>query len=350
MTDVWSALAAQEKPIVLYGMGNGADKILSVFSSLGIKISGVFASDGFARGNLYAGFPVVTYSDMCAKFDDFTVVVAFASSRREVIDNVKKIASERELLIPDVPVAGDGLFNAEFVTSNSDKLRQARDSFADERSREVFDLVCRARLTGDPQALFDCADEPECVWRDILRPSKYRSFVDVGAYVGDSLCELAAIAPLEQVRAIEPDSHSFKKLTAELQKINAETEAVNAAAWDSTGVILEFADGAGRGSGVGARSNKIRRVPSVTVDSLLGKNRADYIKYDVEGAEMRALLGSVNTLRNSAPDLRVALYHRPEDIFEIPLFLRSILPNHKFYLRRAPSFPAWDLDLFAVSM
>ena len=64
MSDLWRALAAQTKPVVLYGMGNGADKILSVFGVRGIEARGVFASDGFVRqGKLYRGFPVRSYAE-----------------------------------------------------------------------------------------------------------------------------------------------------------------------------------------------------------------------------------------------------------------------------------------------
>ena len=48
---VWEYLSRTEKPILLYGMGDGADKILRVFSDYGIVCSGIFASDEFVRGH-----------------------------------------------------------------------------------------------------------------------------------------------------------------------------------------------------------------------------------------------------------------------------------------------------------
>ena len=49
MTDIWTKLKTEKKPILLYGTGNGADKILDECEKTGIKISGVFASSGFVR-------------------------------------------------------------------------------------------------------------------------------------------------------------------------------------------------------------------------------------------------------------------------------------------------------------
>ena len=61
MKDLWNYLKEANKPIVLYGMGNGADKIISVLNRYGIKISGVFASDGFVRQKVFHGFNVTDY-------------------------------------------------------------------------------------------------------------------------------------------------------------------------------------------------------------------------------------------------------------------------------------------------
>ena len=42
---LWDHLAVTRKPIIMYGMGDGAQKILDVASEKGIKISGFMASD-----------------------------------------------------------------------------------------------------------------------------------------------------------------------------------------------------------------------------------------------------------------------------------------------------------------
>ena len=73
-----------------------------------------------------------------------------------------------------------------------------------------------------------------------------------------------------------------------------------------------------------------------------------FIKYDVEGAEKEAILGSVKCMQNNETDLLVSLYHKSEDLFSLPLMLREMLPEHKFYLRKHPYIPAWDINLYIV--
>ena len=65
--DLWGYLADTEKTVVLYGMGNGADKILAVCEQKNITVSDFFASDGFVRGHLFHGKPVLSWSEVKEK-------------------------------------------------------------------------------------------------------------------------------------------------------------------------------------------------------------------------------------------------------------------------------------------
>ena len=48
-TDCWEFLRSTELPIFIYGMGDGAEKILRVFDMYNIPTAGFFASDEFVR-------------------------------------------------------------------------------------------------------------------------------------------------------------------------------------------------------------------------------------------------------------------------------------------------------------
>ena len=90
---VWERLQQTTKPIVLYGMGNGADKILDWCEANSVKIAGIFASDEFVRGQEFRGFKVERYADLIARFgEDILVVIAFASEREEVLARFKELA------------------------------------------------------------------------------------------------------------------------------------------------------------------------------------------------------------------------------------------------------------------
>ena len=90
-------------------------------------------------------------------------------------------------------------------------------------------------------------------------------------------------------------------------------------------------------------------VAAVTVDGILGGEAVDLMKYDTEGAEAEALRGSLDTIRRHLPRLRVAVYHRSEDIFSILLQIERAVPNqYRYYLRRRACIPAWETELLAI--
>ena len=64
LTSVWKHLKTDTKPVVLYGMGDGADKVLNAFEHFGITASAVMASDDFVRGQSFHGFKVKKLSEV----------------------------------------------------------------------------------------------------------------------------------------------------------------------------------------------------------------------------------------------------------------------------------------------
>ena len=93
--------------------------------------------------------------------------------------------------------------------------------------------------------------------------------------------------------------------------------------------------------------NKTTEIEKITVDSV-AKSKMDFIKYDVEGAELEALLGSHETIMRDKPVLLVSAYHRSEDVFSLINYLNEKYPFYKLYLRRLRCVPAWELDIIAI--
>jgi hypothetical protein len=105
---------------------------------------------------------------------------------------------------------------------------------------------------------------------------------------------------------------------------------INAGLW-STPTRLAF-------SGRGNTDSKINKagdmfIDVTSIDTVLSGGRVSFIKLDVEGAELEALKGAKNTIKKYRPRLAVCLYHKPEDIIEIPLYIKSLVSDYNFYIR-----------------
>jgi len=380
MTDLWQTLKTASdggRPILLYGMGNGADKILTVCEAYGIPVADFFASDGFVRGHSFHGKVVLSFSQACEKYgaENMIILLSFASSRPEVLETIERVAATCELYVPDVPVCGTELFNAEFYETHLDEIAAARSLFADEESRRVYDGIMQYKLTGRMDILRATESEPADAYRHILHAESFVTAADLGAYNGDSIRDLRQYAPaLREVIALEPDRRNFRKLTEYAAALGEAGDSltvhpVQAGAWSHT-ATLTFHGSGNRNAGLTdapaeAKGNilpstadnpyfgKTAEVPVTALDTaaeeILGSGtHIDYIKYDVEGAETEALLGSRAMIQRDAPALLVSAYHRSADLFRLPLLVHELNPDYKLYLRRMAGVPAWDINLYAV--
>jgi len=347
MIDLWTYLQKANKPIVIYGMGNGADKIADELERRGLSVSAYFASDDFVRGQSFRSLRVMKFDEVKELFDDFIILIAFASSLPDVMARMYALDAEYEVYAPDVPVVGGAVFDLEFYESHREDFDAARALMADEESRRVFDAVIAYKLTGKLCYLKEATSSYDEVFTSLLASERYRSCVDLGAYNGDSVREFMAHFPnLSQVVSFEPDRRNFKKLEAFVEANGLDfVECHNCAAYSENGEMA-FSQSGNRNAraGEGKGSVSVR-----TLDSVLAGRAVEYIKYDVEGSEYEALVGSLETIRRYRPDLLVSLYHRNEDLFRLPLFLNSIAPSYRFYLRRFAYVPAWDLNLYALA-
>ena len=346
--DMWDSLSEEKRPIVVYGMGNGADKLFRRFEKYGITVSDVFASDGFVRGHSFRGYKVLSFSEIKEKYTDFVIVLSFASNREEVVAMLADIDREYDMYVPDMPVADeDEYFDRELYNNHYEEISKVYSLLADEESKSMYAAVINYKLSGKLSYLLDAYTEKNVMY-SLLFSRKIRIMIDGGAYNGDTAREAVEYFPsLSEIYAIEPDGKTFKRLLKYIEIAPVKITPINAALYSENG-SGEFFTSGNRNSTISATAsyeNKAETLPFITVDSL--GLLPDYIKYDVEGAEYEALLGSLETIKKSRPALLVSLYHRSKDMYHLPLFL-SELSGYRFYLCRLKCIPAWELNLILI--
>ena len=353
-TDLWKTLCESRRKLVMYGTGNGADKICEVLKGHNKEVDEFVVSDDHVRGQTFHNKTVRSFQQIFEQYVEFDLVVAFGSRLPDVTEKILELEKRDgiELFIPDVPVVADDLtheiFDLEYFEAHRKELQEVCDSLYDERSRAVLcDMICY-RLTGKPEYLFSTVSTRDEVY-SILGAADFVNAIDLGAYNGDTIRELSEYSErLEKVTAFEPDERNFRKLRDYPWGEKFTVEAINAAAWDEDGEIT-FVSGGNRNSSasssVGLSTGaKLKRVRSLRPDSAVENRPVDYIKYDVEGAEERAIAGSTGIISSSHPALSIAAYHRTADLFRLPALVEG-LGYEKLWLRRYACIPGWELNL-----
>lgn len=342
--NVWDTLKDSDKPLVLYGMGLGAEKIMSELEQRGMRADDIFASDEFVRGHSFKGYKVLRYSEVCEKYKDFNIVLCFASRIDEVIDRIAEIDGEHTVFAPDVPVAGGGLFTREYITENEEKFERAYSLLADEESKRVYKDILNFKVSGKIKYLLSSFCDKSKVYSDILNLNENEEIIDLGAYDGDTIREFTAATggKYKHITALEPDKKSYKKLLKNTDGMK-NISTLNMGVWSKRDTLIFDAE-AGRNSKLSAEG------VSVEVTDIDSLNIAPtFIKMDIEGSEMKALEGAEKTIKKYLPKLYICAYHRNEDLFTLPLKINELSEKYKIYFRHSKYIPAWESNFYCVA-
>lgn len=341
--NVWDNLKNSNKPVVLYGMGLGAEKIMDTLATYGVEVDDIFASDEFVRGHSFRGFKVLKYSEVCEKYDDFNVVLCFASRLDNVINKIAEINKEHTVYVPDVPVAGGGLFSREFIEENEDKFDFVYNHLADDESKRIYLDILNFKVSGKIEYLLGSFVDKTEVYSDILKLTDNESIIDLGAYDGDTICEFmsATNGKYQNITALEPDAKNFKKLVKNTEGMN-NLKCLNMGAWSEKDTLI-FSTKAGRNSKLSADGVSVE---VTDIDSL--NLSPTFIKMDIEGSELKALNGMEQTVKAYRPKLYVCAYHRNEDLFALPIKILQLDNSYKIYFRHSQYIPAWESNFYCV--
>ena len=346
---LWHRLQQESSPILIYGMGNGAEKILALANEYSIPIAGIFASNDHARTVEFRGYSVMGYDEALQKYPDAVILIAFGVYQEEVLRRIETLAETHTVLVPDLPLLGGQIMTPETVENAEDSIEKARNLLSDEQSRRVFDAMLEAKLTGELPPHFR-EDTPRAEDMALLHLGHDEAYLDLGAYNGDTISEFLGLTGgnYASIDAFEPDSYNYKKLSEFVHSLNNVTLHPCASWHEET--TLTFSGKGGRNCAMKpdlpGQYKHLHEVPAIPVDSL--RRDFSYVKMDVEGAEAETLMGMKELINRCHPKLLISAYHKPDDFITLPLLLDEICPEYRMYLRRNRCLPAWEIQLYCI--
>ncbi len=341
---VWEKLQQTNEPIIMYGTGNGADKVVDILEKLNIKLAGVTASSGFVRERIFRGFPVKPLEYFEEKYEDFIVIITFGTSIPDVMNNIFNISKKHKVLVPCVPVIGTEVFDRAFLENNTEEINLAHSLLADDFSKKVFEGYVNFQFGGEISILKEIETPETEIYENVLKFNNDETFVDIGAYRGDTVEKFVTQTKgkYKKIVAAEPDFKTYQKLIKNCENLPDFT-SVNGAITGFDGEI-GFSSLAGRQSAIGGEN----MIKSLSLPTLCKDIDPSFIKIDSEGCELEILKGGEEILKKFKPKLNIAAYHKSEDIFKLPILINSINPAYKIHLRHHPYIPAWDTLFYCV--
>jgi len=167
-----------------------------------------------------------------------------------------------------------------------------------------------------------------------FKPREDELFIDAGGFDGISTIYFFKWLGDHKINGksilFEPNPVLYNECKKNLKDCD-NVKIVNKGLWHKNETLKFYK--ASYGSYVDSNGEEIIEV--ISLDEYLKdeKEPVTFIKMDIEGAELNALKGAEQTIKKYKPRLAISIYHKLEDMWEIPNLLLEFVPDYKFYIR-----------------
>ena len=353
-----SLLLQQRKPLVIFGAGNLGRKIGKFLISRGERVIAFADNNEKLWGGELFGIPLRAPKDFSKdEFDEAVWLVAIWSPGHSFRDTKRQLQSYGAVqifhaaavmqLYPDNLLPHYHFQTPEFYLRHRSQLNQVYELLADDESKTQFlaHLNCRINLEFEGLPVPD--KENQYFPSDIIALTDEEVFMDAGAFNGDTLMEFSKRTgnTFSKYLALEPDPKNYQELIKVASSFKPGKVEVFPYAVGNENTVLKF-DATG-GPGASISESGILEVECKRADDFIINYKPTYLKFDIEGAELNALKGCKNIISTYHPKLAVCLYHLPEDLWQICLYLRDNFPFYRFFVR-THSDDGFELVLYAI--
>ncbi len=347
--DIVNVVRGGGKNNYIFGASDLGKSLLQLLMEKGVTVRGIWDNDVLKQGKSISGVPIISY-DQLKKDNNFNLFLGcnYAMQEEKRIDALSHVTvyrvgcTEAEIEKQFMP------FKDKFpkFIEESEKVRKL---YEDELSCKVSDAIIDYIVNCNGQATQKVVSREDHYLvkevREHLLPDAV--FVDLGAFTG------------EFPAALMKNNISFKKCFCfEMEEANMGVAIANMKKLGIEDKVEMIPEGVSEEEGYlyferkGANSKIVdyeteNKVKITTIDAYFSDIKIDFVKMDIEGAEMGALKGGINVIKRDRPILAISVYHSLEDRVEIPRYLYEQLTNYDFYLRQHSIWAA-ETVLYAI--
>ncbi len=344
----------RREPVFVFGAGSFGRAVARACSEKGITVR-AFIQTSPQSSNL-DGIPVRAWTECSDGEKDLPLLISIFN-RDTPFDMLVALANNagfHRIALPyDIYAQFGGLLGWRYWLSSPELLRghfnildDVYETLADCESKDCLDKLVQFRL--GLNLSYSSFLHQDAQYFNSISLSRYGSrsisYVDAGAYNGDSFFELRKRHRVSSAYLLEPDPTNFASLAHSVRSAG-ESAICLPLGIAASHELLRFRGSQGEAGHLDPQGDQ--GVVTVALDDLLQEQKVDLLKVDIEGSEVNALAGMKRILSQEKPNLAISCYHRPEDIWTL-IQLISEYAEYKFYLRQH-AFNSFDLVLYAVS-
>jgi len=334
--------------LVLYGAGGLGTTALAGLRKAGIEPA-AFADDTPEKhGQLIDGLRVMTPAEAVEEFGDRLVfAVTIMNPKLRFVDaqqRLRQLTNQPVISFLHLAWQFPNVFLPYYqfvlptdLLSKAEEIRQCFEMWADKESQRQFVAHIKFRLHLDFEAL--PANSGQGYFPlDVFPPLPDDTvFIDCGAFDGDTVRRFVdhQSEHFSRIYAFEPDGINCSKLQDYVNSLGepmaSKVRIFNAGVGAKRDRVGFNATGNMSASFTEASENQVDVLPLQEVVDVDGE--FVFLKFDVEGAEWEALIGAERLISLAKPLLAISVYHRPDDLWQLPLHIHSLNPGYRLFLR-----------------
>lgn len=353
----------RQNPPIVFGAGLvGLAVIKGLAQKAGIHVKYVIDNNKSLWGKRLEKALIISPSEAKREFVNEPIFVASVIYETEIVKSLNKSGFTKIYPMSYLNYSDPVMFDyrdyhekylALFAKGAKTKINIIHDLLADKKSKSIFKSIIKFRLKHYYGVKMDeiMSINDQYFESNVVKLGRSEIFVDCGAYDGDILRKIAKNPAWKswKIFAFEPDTDNFKKLNKFVLNYRKEnTTTIQSGLWETPGKLkffglgspesyIDVAEGFTSWSKSKNETNDdvdIKELQVVSLDEYFSeKEKPTYIKMDIEGSEKEALTGAKKLIERYKPKLAICIYHKTNDLWEIPLLIKKLNPHYKLYLR-----------------
>jgi len=343
----------RDRKIIVYGAGESFHYFKEIIMRRYGYTASVILDRKFRRGNSFEDIAALSpfeYQPTRDEQENGLVVVCLGNQTylEEVTDTLRGLGFSNIISLMDIyEIHNPFRLPAEleekgfrFYLEQKERIESCLDLFADDLSREIFVKCMQTHLQRKPVAIPMSSRDEQYTPKGVQLARGYSRFIYCGVSVGEMTRIFSQVGKVDELVCFEPDPNQFRQ-TVQYLSNNHEQLARHVTAFPCAVYSHEaikpftYSD-----TSFGSRILESAKdsIQCVSIDNVLPGFKPTFVCMDIEGAELEALKGAEKTIRAGRPDLGVCVYHSPDHLWEVPLYLHSLGTGYRFYLRNYTGF------------
>jgi len=328
-------------PIILFGAGNTREFNLQYFRSFGIYPVAFCDNSPGKIGGKVNDLDILSFDEVKEKYPDAYFYITTQMYYCELCEQIIGGGySSEQIAVYDI------IFQLQwekrcmdYYSEHAEEVEAIYERLGDERSKQVLRNRLLFLRTRERKYALEVREHNQYFSEELIDFSKVESFVDLGMYTGDTVLQFADVTKgcYKMVYGFEPDDAIYRTAQENLRSLSNIT-LIKKGVSDCDGrVRVAQALGVMQTieSGVFGEEGEENSFEICKLDTYFKNQNIPnaMLKLDIEGAEMSALRGAAEWIKRNKPIIAICVYHKQEDILEIPAFCKQLVPEYRMYMR-----------------